>query len=312
MTSLIKFLFPQFFNQLLFRWQLLKYAGVNRRFKQQHPGLVLPDAYTLYESYQLNYRKYIEDGELTANEILVSVKDHLPANPSVLDWGCGPARITRHLKKFNPDAIVTGSDTNRNTIAWNNQNIKGVDFVLQNHEPSLPFSNEQFNLVIGFSVLTHIPISSQQDWLNELHRILQPGGIVWFTTHGNHFIQKLSDEIQKKLTEKGMYSTDYPVTGHRMMTTYHQPEFLKQLLEEKFELLAHFDGAAYPEKAGWQDLWIIRRNGRCKISDVECRMSDVGYKQEGGTVLFKKLCVTLCLTLWDSVVLLLSIFLTTE
>lgn len=260
MIALIKFLFPQLFNQLLFRWQQLKYAGINRRFRKQNPGIPLPDAYTLYESYQLNYRKYIEDGELTASEILDSIKNHLPANPSILDWGCGPARITRHLKTFCTDAMVTGSDTNSSTIDWNNQHINGVDFVLQYHEPPLPFTNNQFNLIIGFSVLTHIPANAQRGWLTELYRILQPGGMAWLTTHGNHLIQKLSGVKKQAVRVQGIYSTDYPVTGHRMMTTYHEPEIFKKILEEKFKLIAHFDGATYPEKAGRQDLWIIRRN----------------------------------------------------
>jgi len=261
MRHVLKSLFPKLSNQLLFRWQQFKYAGINRRFRKQYPNIALPDAYTLYESYQLNYRKYIEDGELTANEILESVKKYLPANPSILDWGCGPARITRHLKKKYPTAIVSGCDTNTTTIAWNKAHIKEIDFVEQQHQPPLPFADQQFDLVIGFSVLTHIPAAAQHEWLLELHRILKPGGIVWITTHGNHFIQQLSAGRKQETSEQGIYSTDYPVIGHRMMSTYHQPEKFKQLLEEKFELLAHFDGTTYPDKAGKQDLWIIRRNG---------------------------------------------------
>jgi len=260
MRHVLKSLFPQLSNQLLFRWQQLKYAGINRIFKKQYPDIPLPNDYTLYESYQLNYRKYIEDGELTAREILDSVKAYLPANPSILDWGCGPARITRPIKKIYPTAIVSGSDTNVTTITWNKAHIKEIDFIVQNHQPPLPFINQQFDLIIGFSVLTHIPAAAQHKWLLELHRTLKPGGIVWITTHGNHFIQQLSVERKQEIREQGIYSTNYPASGHRMMTTYHQPEKFKQLLEDKFELLEHFDGATYTDKAGKQDLWIIRRN----------------------------------------------------
>ncbi|MFZ6024318.1 MAG: class I SAM-dependent methyltransferase [Bacteroidota bacterium] len=264
MRHLFKSLFPKRSNQLQFRWQQLKYAGINRRFKEQYPEIPVPDAYTLYESYQLNYKKYMEDGELTANEILNSVKKYLPANPSILDWGCGPARITRHLKKFCPTAVVSGSDTNTNTIAWNRVHIKEVNFVPQNHIPPLPFTNEQFNLVIGFSVLTHIPAEAQQSWLSELQRILKPNGILWISTHGNHFIGQLSKTGKQEIREQGIYSTDFPVAGHRMMSTYHHPEKFKQLLEEKFKLLEYYDGATYPLKAGRQDLWVLR-------------MADVGF-----------------------------------
>jgi SAM-dependent methyltransferase len=259
MTAFIKSLFPQLSNQLLFRWQQLRYAGSNRRFRKQHPAIPLPEAYILYESYQLNYKKYIEDGELTAHEIIDSIKEYVPAAPQILDWGCGPARITRHLKKFCPDATITGSDTNTTTITWNKKHIKGIDFVWQKHTPPLPFANEQFHLIIGFSVLTHIPAVTQQEWLHELHRILQPSGIAWLSTHGNHFFQQLPTEKQKELTEQGIYSTAYAVSGHRMMSTYHLPEKWKNLLEEKFEVLHYYDGETYPNKAGKQDLWILRK-----------------------------------------------------
>lgn len=257
----LKSLFPVLTDRLLFRWQQLRYAGSNRRFRKEYPTTALPDAYTLYESYQLNYRKYIEDGALTAQEIIDSIKDYLPPTPQILDWGCGPARITRHLKTVCPDAVITGCDTNTQTIQWNQQHIHHIHFVTQSSQPPLPFSSHQFDLIIGFSVLTHIPASEQEAWLRELHRILKPGGICWITTHGQYFIDKLPEESKQTIRQKGIYSTQYPIAGHRMMSTYHQPETCKNLLQEKFELLSHFNGTTHPEKAGRQDLWIGRRNG---------------------------------------------------
>lgn len=259
MIQVFKSLFPQLFNQLAFRWQQCKYAGANRNFRQTHAGIALPDAYTLYESYQLHYKKYIEDGKLSAGEIVDSLKDFLPSAPSVLDWGCGPARITRHLLLYWPQATITGSDTNTHTIAWNLANIDGVKFVAQKHEPPLPFYTQQFDCVIGFSVFTHIPSVSQQVWLHELYRILKPGGIVWISTHGHYFIQQLSAKRQKQIKEAGIYNTNFRISGHRMMTTYHHPEYFKRLLEDRFELIAYFDGATHPEKAGKQDLWIAKK-----------------------------------------------------
>ncbi len=255
----MKSLFPVLTDRLLFRWQQLRYAGSNRRFRKEHPNTALPDAYTLYESYQLNYRMYIEDGALTAQEIIDSVIKYLPPAPQILDWGCGPARITRHLTTVCEDAIISACDTNTQTIHWNQQHIQHIHFVVQPPEPPLPFCNDQFDLIIGFSVFTHIPATEQQAWIAELHRILKPGGILWITTHGHYFIENLPEAKKQTIRQQGIYSTHYPLAGHRMMSTYHQPETFKNLLKEKFELLAHFDGASYPEKAGRQDLWIMRK-----------------------------------------------------
>ena len=215
----LKLLFPALTDRLLFRWQRLRYAGVNRRFRKEHPDIALPDAYTLYESYHLNYRKYIEDGDLTAQEIIHNVKDYLPKAPLILDWGCGPARITRHLKKYYPDAVIYACDTNSQTIQWNLQHLPNIHFVSQQEQPPLPFNNNHFDLIIGFSVLTHIPAKDQQAWLTELNRILKPGGITWITTHGNYFINQLPEKQKKQVSSLGIYNTPYPISGHRMMST---------------------------------------------------------------------------------------------
>lgn len=255
----LKYLFPVFTDRLLFRWQQLRYFSRNRRYRREHPTTAFPAAYTLYESYQLNYRKYIEDGALTAQEIIDSIKAYIPPTPQILDWGCGPARITRHLKTVCPDAVITACDTNAQTIAWNQQNIEGIQFTQQNALPPLPFINDQFDLIIGFSVLTHIPANLQQQWLLELYRILKPGGIIWVTTHGNHFIQQLSAAKQQQILARGIYTTEYPITGHRMMTSYHHPEKFREILKTNFNLIAHFDGTTFPQKAGKQDLWIGKK-----------------------------------------------------
>ncbi|MFW2478315.1 MAG: methyltransferase domain-containing protein [Sediminibacterium sp.] len=256
----LKYLFPVFTDRLLFRWQQLRYFSRNRRYRREHPTTAFPAAYTLYESYQLNYRKYIEDGALTAQEIIDSIKAYIPPTPQILDWGCGPARITRHLKTFCKDAFLTGCDTNTKTIQWNQDHIHTADFIVQPQQPPLPFPDQQFDLIICFSVFTHIPAATQEIWLSELYRILKPGGILWITTHGNYFIQQLSGTEKKEISNQGIYNTPYPITGHRMMTTYHHPEKFAALLKTRFQLIAHYDGSMFPEKAGRQDLWVVRKS----------------------------------------------------
>lgn len=259
MKHLLKSTFPRLYNQLVFRWQQIQFAVTNYRFQQKNPHISLPHAYTLYEAYKLHYKKYIEDGSITAGEILADVRNNLPPAPAILDWGCGPARITRHIKDYCADATLIGSDTNALTIKWNHTHFNKIHFVLQNHEPPLPFADQQFDLIIGFSVFTHITATAQQHWLTELFRILKPNGIIWMTTHGNYFIQSLSAAKQQFIREQGIYSTDYPVPGHRLMTTYHDPTLFQQMLEKNFTVMNHWHGSEHPEKAGRQDVWILQK-----------------------------------------------------
>lgn len=259
-SSLKKIIPPSLLDQLVFRWQQIRFAWDNRLFKQQYPNIVLPDDYTLYESYQLHYRKYIEDGQLTASEILEQVKDHLPSDPFILDWGCGPARITRHFHDLVPDALVYGSDPNEQTIKWVKQYFPAIHFIQQESHPPLPFSTDCFDLVIGFSVLTHLPIEQTSEWLKELNRILKPGGVLWITSHGQHFIDQLSKQEQAIIREQGAYTSTYPLAGHRMMSSYHDASALESLFKETFELLHFYDGNTDPQKAGEQDLWVVKKS----------------------------------------------------
>lgn len=201
----------------------------------------------------------MEDGELTAHEIMNSIKEYVPATSQILDLGCGPARITRHLQKFAGASNIYASDPNIETMLWNQKNIPNIRFAVQEKDPPLPFQDEYFDLVIGFSVLTHIPGQDQKKWLHEIHRILQTNGIAWLTTHGHYFIKRLSQKEKKEIETKGVYNTHYHQPGHRMMSTYHLPEKWKIVLEEKFEILEYWDGEKYPNKAGKQDLWILRK-----------------------------------------------------
>lgn len=246
-------------DRSIFYWQRIFYAYTNYVFQRRNPLIPLPDQYTLYETYKLDYRKYWKDGEQTAIEILESVDPYLPDNINILDWGCGPARITRHLRKHAQDATIYACDPNIETIVWNQKNIPDIHFEVQEKYPPLPFPDAYFDLVIGFSVLTHIPGQDQRKWLHEIHRILKPNGIAWLTTHGHYFIQRLSKKEKIEIETKGVYNTYYHQPGHRMMSTYHLPEKWEKELEEKFEILEYWDGEKNPTKAGKQDLWILRK-----------------------------------------------------
>jgi len=74
----------------------------NMGFMKLNPGLVLPPDYLMYESFQLDYKKYYEDSRETANWLKNHFTKHVVLqNKRILDWGCGPGRIIRHL----PDVI---------------------------------------------------------------------------------------------------------------------------------------------------------------------------------------------------------------
>ena len=247
-------------DAFLYRLQLIKHKKENKEYLQNHPGIALPKDYILYETYQLNYRKFIEDGKLAASEIISWTNPYLTTTtPRILDWGCGAARITRHIFIHKPNASVYGCDTNETIIEWNrNSEINATFSVIDHFTPTL-YAPDFFDLVFGFSVLTHIDTGQQIEWIKELHRILDTNGILLITTQGCHYIQKLLPVEKREFSSTGMITKSFRKKGHRLMSTYHDAAIFKQLLTPYFEVLEFQEGSSNQEKAGGQDLWILRK-----------------------------------------------------
>ncbi len=232
----------------------------NREFKKQHQDFAIPPDYFLYETFQLDYSLFKTDGLIATTEIIQWTRSYFPPAPKILEWGCGVARICRHLQKLLPEnAEIYACDINNEMISWNKENIHNVQFDKISYEPPTIYSNQKFDLIYGLSVFTHIDDKAQLNWINEIARITRQKGIFLFTTHGSGFTNKLSSFQIKELKKKGSYTINYKKAGHRMMTTYNDPAFFNQLLHNSFSVLEYYEGKLYPEKAGGQDLWIVQK-----------------------------------------------------
>jgi SAM-dependent methyltransferase len=103
---------------------------------------------------------------------------------SVLDWGVGCSRIMRQWAPLFGQISFTGTDIDQRMIDWDIANIPGPHFAVNGAEPPLPCGDEEFDLVYGASVFTHLDEPMQQRWLAELARVLRPGGVLLLSTHG--------------------------------------------------------------------------------------------------------------------------------
>lgn len=247
-------------DRLHFLLSAARYAVPNRRFRRRYPDFALPPDRLLHETYRLDYDAYARDGLETARELVDRCRAHLPAGPvDILEWGCGVARITRHLPGLPGIRSVTGADVHAGMISWDSRHIPGVDFRRVEPSPPMPFADQRFDIILGVSVLTHIPGDRQTAWLDELRRILRPGGVLLLTTQGRAFLPKLSRPEQRILRRDGMLIRDYPQPGHRMMSAFHDPGHFRSVLALRFDVLDVRDGSEDPRAAGGQDLWLLQR-----------------------------------------------------
>lgn len=246
-------------NECSFYWQYIIYFNKNKKFKQKKSNKFIPTNRDLFETFKLDYELYFIDGQIAAKEIIDYY--HLYSTNKtnityVLDWGCGVGRVIQHIPIILPNAICYGADINKKRIEWNRLHISNVLFDLIEYK-QLPYPSSFFNLVFGFSVLTHIHNSEQQFWLRELKRIMQSGAVAIISTHGIHYYHQLSAKEQQTITSCGSLTNEYKNDGHHLMATYNDPTAFRVLLEQFFIIKTYYEGKSHPEKLGGQDLWIV-------------------------------------------------------
>ena len=84
----------------------------------------------IYESFQRIYDNYYNDSLNTAEWLISYLQKYIELkNVNILEWGCGPARIIRHLQSLlDQNCIIFGSDYNHQSIDWCKENIPNVTF----------------------------------------------------------------------------------------------------------------------------------------------------------------------------------------
>src|SRR5712671_2013815 len=165
------------------------------RYKPQSPGPVPPPELITTEALmrqdELKIRakpeRYFGSGFRDAWTVLTMLEHcsfDLGLMRSVLEFGCGTGRVLRHFRNI-ADLRLTGTDANPKPIEWGRKNLPKIDFSRNELTPPLMFEDRSFDLIYALSVFTHIPLEWQRLWLDELWRVLVPGGYLLCTVHGD-------------------------------------------------------------------------------------------------------------------------------
>jgi SAM-dependent methyltransferase len=177
-------------------------------------GLPLPvpprglwaDYCTSAESYLASGR---EDCE-TMRRILGADGTCIQDAGRILDLGCAGGRMIRHLADVAGQAQVWGCDIWAEAITWCQANLAPPFwFATTTVVPHLPFEDRSFGLVYCGSLFTHIDDLAEA-WFLELHRILRPGGWLYFSVNDRHAI-----EVFDGKADSAAYAQYHERTGGR-------------------------------------------------------------------------------------------------
>ncbi|GAB4244277.1 MAG: hypothetical protein Kow0027_03880 [Saprospiraceae bacterium] len=153
-----KFRLMHLTDRLRYYIQNLQNHGANSAFKLEHPEVRLPPDYLIYESFRLDYHKYYFGGKETAEWIKEQFGRFTTlSDKKILDWGCGPGRIIRHLPEvINNNCEFFGTDYNPASIEWCSANLPGIHFYNNSLNAQLPFPENTMDLIFGISIFTHL------------------------------------------------------------------------------------------------------------------------------------------------------------
>lgn len=196
---------------------------------------------------------FLESGRVARAAIDDAVGEHVG---DVLDFGCGCGRVLRTWQDH--DGSVSGSDLSGEAIEWCRANLPFARVETNELTPPLAFAAASFDLAYALSVLTHLPAAMQHDWMDELHRVVRPNGLLLLTLHGERYLERLDAEEAAQFDAGELVVRWAEVPGTNLCTTFHPRAWVHEhLLPHGFEEVTFVPEGARGNPH--QDLYLLRR-----------------------------------------------------
>jgi SAM-dependent methyltransferase len=222
-------------------------------------GLPLPPATLVDLVAGTPYLRWFLDGGTLAaasiREALAEQSTDVAAMESVLDFGCGCGRVLRHWSALR--GALHGCDYNKDGIRWCQANLPFARCAVNALDPPLPYADRTFDLAYALSVFTHLPEALQRPWVDELFRVVRPGGFCLISVHGQRYLPELTEEQQQEFRRGQLVVVRSEDPGTNLCAAYHPEDAMRRLVADRFEVRAvRREGARGNPH---QDLVVLRR-----------------------------------------------------
>ena len=103
---------------------------------------------------------------------------------TILDFGCGKGKMTEEISKLNPQATIIGADVSSTALKAAGKKLPKSKFILIEENNKLDINDSSVDFIVMADVIEHI--YNVEARMNDLVRILKPGGKILITTpyHG--------------------------------------------------------------------------------------------------------------------------------
>ncbi len=192
-----------------------------------------------------------------------AIAAHVPLHEigSVLDFGCGCGRVTRHWNAFA--GSVSGSDLDERAIEWCRRNLSFAGFETNGLAPPLAFEEKSFDLVYALSVFTHLTAELQIAWRDELLRVLRPDGYLLVTTHGRSYLPRLESRERERFRRGELVVRWGDLPGTNLCSAYHPEAYLRETFGAGLDLVELAPEGALGNPT--QDLVLFRARGKASF-----------------------------------------------
>jgi SAM-dependent methyltransferase len=242
----------------------LTYPGIIGRIHPEDSMLEsrIPILIRHYRDVGLSALDNIEDCLLGASRTFADVG-------AVLDLPCGYGRVLRWLTTAVPRSTISACDIDASGVEFCAREFGAQPIISQENLRAVRFPGT-YDLIWVGSLLTHLPPDACLDVLDTLCNLLEPRGVMVFTTHGESCLSQPSpsygdvflaaiDQVRAGVLAHGLHFVPYSDQA-RYGTTIHSRAYVEQLTSNQFS-----DRVTLVRYAarGWdrhQDVWGWQRH----------------------------------------------------
>jgi len=187
------------------------------------------------------------------NLILAENGVRVGADSAVYDFGVGCGRLARYFLT-QPLGTFYGSDVDTSLVGWcathlNGPSIGTTRFFTNGYLPPIDLPSESIDFLYAISVITHMNEEAQLQWLEELPRVVKPGGHILLSyldvsrkapgrhnASGIYVTERIDREFKRHwLGENGAPTVYYD--------THNSADYLASRLRKSCEFVAQVDRA---------------------------------------------------------------------
>ena len=144
-------------------------------------------------------------------ELLDAFAQSVRTRGDVCEIGCGPGQISRYLQ--DRGATMRGIDLSREMVKWAQRLNPDISFE-QGNMLELNLPDASLAAIVSFYAIIHIERDKVSRALQEMNRVLQPGGSLLISFHGGEGVLHRDEWYDKPI------SIDVTLFGADEMTGY--------------------------------------------------------------------------------------------